>query len=74
MKKVSGDDGAIVSVVCAMTNHRRSHGVQGELLDYEGRSRIDASKARRDLDHEPVISLAQGIHRTIDWMKSVYDE
>lgn len=36
--------------------------------------RIDASKARRDLDHEPVISLAQGIHRTIDWMKSVYDE
>ena len=33
---------------------------------------MDFSKARRDLNHNPRISLEEGLHRTIEWMKRVY--
>jgi dTDP-glucose 4,6-dehydratase len=36
--------------------------------------KVDISKAERDLDHRCEIALADGIPRTIDWMKSVYTE
>ncbi len=34
--------------------------------------RIDCSKAIRDLKHKPVITLEDGISRTVEWMKGVY--
>jgi len=34
--------------------------------------RVDISKAERDLNHDPRVTLAEGIPRTIDWMRSVY--
>ena len=34
--------------------------------------RVDFSKARRDLNHEPKIPLEEGIPKTIEWMKSIY--
>ncbi|MFC2056843.1 hypothetical protein ACFLTO_04680 [Chloroflexota bacterium] len=34
---------------------------------------MDFSKARRDLKHDPKVSLEEGILKTIDWMKKVYD-
>ena len=34
--------------------------------------RIDTSKAERDLNHDPKVTLEEGIPRTIDWMRSVY--
>lgn len=34
--------------------------------------RIDCSKAVRDLKHKPVVTLNDGIARTVKWMKSVY--
>ncbi len=34
--------------------------------------RIDFSKARRDLNHNPQVPLEEGIARTIEWMKQVY--
>jgi dTDP-glucose 4,6-dehydratase len=33
---------------------------------------MDFSKARRDLDHNPLIPLEEGVPRTIEWMKGVY--
>jgi len=33
---------------------------------------IDFSKARRDLNHDPNVSLEEGIPRTIMWMKEIY--
>lgn len=33
---------------------------------------MDFSKIRRDLKHDPQVSLEEGIPRTIDWMKRVY--
>ena len=34
--------------------------------------KIDVSKAIRDLNHNPTVTLAEGIPKTIEWMKSVY--
>jgi dTDP-glucose 4,6-dehydratase len=34
--------------------------------------RLDATKAIRDLGHEPKVPLEEGVPRTIEWMKSVY--
>ncbi|MFQ5466476.1 MAG: NAD-dependent epimerase/dehydratase family protein, partial [Thermodesulfobacteriota bacterium] len=34
--------------------------------------RIDCAKAVRDLGHNPVVSLDDGIKRTVEWMRSVY--
>jgi len=34
--------------------------------------KIDCSKAVRDLKHNPVVTLDDGIKRTVEWMKSVY--
>jgi len=34
--------------------------------------RIDCDKAVRDLGHNPVVSLDEGIKRTVEWMRSVY--
>jgi dTDP-glucose 4,6-dehydratase len=34
--------------------------------------RPDISKARRDLGHDPQVTLEQGIPRTVDWMRAVY--
>jgi dTDP-glucose 4,6-dehydratase len=34
--------------------------------------RVDMSKARKDLDHSPQVSLEEGISRYAEWMKSVY--
>jgi dTDP-glucose 4,6-dehydratase len=34
--------------------------------------RVDTSKAERDLQHRPAVSLSEGIRRTVDWMRSVY--
>ena len=34
---------------------------------------MDFSKARRDLDHDPKVPLEEGIPRTINWMKNLYD-
>jgi dTDP-glucose 4,6-dehydratase len=34
--------------------------------------RVDFSKARRDLKHDPQVSLEEGIARYIEWMKTVY--
>jgi dTDP-glucose 4,6-dehydratase len=33
---------------------------------------VDCSKARRDLDHRPVVSLEEGIPQTVAWMREVY--
>jgi len=35
---------------------------------------MDFSKIRRDLNHDPKISLEEGIPKTIEWMKKVYCE
>jgi dTDP-glucose 4,6-dehydratase len=35
--------------------------------------RIDVSKAGRDLDHRPQVTLADGLARTIDWMQQHYN-
>jgi len=44
--------------------------------DYEPQTtrykKIDASKAIRDLNHNPRVSLEEGVKRTIAWMKEVY--
>ena len=34
--------------------------------------KVDISKSKRDLDHDPKVSLEEGVPLTIDWMKSVY--
>lgn len=34
--------------------------------------RVDTTRAARDLGHAPAISLAEGIPRTIEWMKRTY--
>jgi len=33
---------------------------------------MDFSKARRDLDHDPKVTLEEGIPKTVEWMKRVY--
>ena len=33
---------------------------------------MDFSKARKDLNHDPKVTLEEGIPKTIDWMKRVY--
>ena len=33
---------------------------------------VDFSKAIKDLDHNPVVGPEEGIHRTAEWMKEVY--
>ena len=33
---------------------------------------MDFSRARRDLGHEPGVTLEEGIQKTIEWMKQVY--
>ncbi len=33
---------------------------------------VDCSKARRDLDHNPLVPLEVGIPKTVDWMRGVY--
>ncbi|MDX1502285.1 MAG: NAD-dependent epimerase/dehydratase family protein [Thermoanaerobaculia bacterium] len=34
--------------------------------------KVDVSKAERDLDHSPRVSLAEGVARTVAWMREVY--
>lgn len=34
--------------------------------------KVDISKAKRDLGHNPTVSLAEGIPKTIEWMKGIY--
>jgi dTDP-glucose 4,6-dehydratase len=34
---------------------------------------MDFSKARRDLNHDPQITLEEGLPKTIDWMKRIYN-
>lgn len=34
--------------------------------------KVDLSRAERDLDHVPRVTLEEGIERTVAWMKSVY--
>lgn len=35
--------------------------------------KASVEKAKRDLDHDPRVSLSEGIPRTIDWMRDYYD-
>jgi len=35
--------------------------------------RMDFSKIRRDLNHDPRIPLEEGIPKTIEWMKKAYN-
>jgi dTDP-glucose 4,6-dehydratase len=35
---------------------------------------VTCEKARRDLDHKHTISLEEGIHNTIEWMKKFYNK
>ena len=35
---------------------------------------VDVSKAVRDLGHSPTVSLEEGLGKTIEWMRRVYDE
>jgi dTDP-glucose 4,6-dehydratase len=35
--------------------------------------RVDVSKAVADLNHNPTVSLDEGIHRTISWMRAYYN-
>jgi len=35
--------------------------------------RVDCSKAKRDLNHNPKVTLEEGIPKTIEWMKEVYN-
>lgn len=45
--------------------------------DYEPQTtrhkKVDVSKAIRDLNHNPRVSLEEGVKRTIAWMKEVYE-
>lgn len=34
---------------------------------------MDFSKARRDLNHDPQITLEEGLPKTVDWMKRIYN-
>ena len=36
--------------------------------------KLDVSKATRDLKHDPQVPLEEGIPRTIEWMKAVYQK
>lgn len=36
--------------------------------------KMDFSKARKDLKHEPKVPLKQGLKRTIEWMKNYYSK
>ncbi len=38
-----------------------------------GVKHMDFSKARRDLNHDPRVSLEEGIPRTVEWMKQAYN-
>ena len=35
---------------------------------------VDCSRARAELDHDPVVPLEVGIPKTVDWMRSVYGD
>ena len=35
--------------------------------------RVDTRRAERDLDHVASVSLAEGIPKTIEWMKRTYN-
>ena len=35
---------------------------------------VDCSKAIRDLKHDPKVTPEEGIRRTVDWMRKVYEE
>ena len=55
-------------------------GKDDDLVEYRGveehntlNKKASVEKAKRDLDHEHRISLEEGIPRTIEWMKTVYD-
>jgi len=56
-------------------------GKDGRHLSYEERESfttkdkvIDVSKSKRDLEHQALVSLNEGIPRTIEWMKKIYLE
>jgi dTDP-glucose 4,6-dehydratase len=36
--------------------------------------RVDCSKARRDLDLRSTVTLDEGIHNTVEWMKEIYQK
>ena len=48
-----------------------------ELLPFEDHNtkdkKVDNAKARRDLDFHTTVGLEEGIHRTIEWQRQVYD-
>ena len=55
-------------------------GASGELVTFKEaeklttrHKRVDISKAERDLGLVETVSLEDGISRTLDWMRSVYD-
>lgn len=55
-------------------------GKDDDLVEYRGveehntlKKKASIEKAKRDLGHEHRVSLEEGIPRTIEWMKTVYD-
>ncbi len=44
---------------------------ENEILTTKSK-KVDTSKAIKDLDHKLTVSLKDGIHRTIDWMRDYY--
>jgi dTDP-glucose 4,6-dehydratase len=58
----------------------RATGRDGSLVAYKDvepfttrTKHIDCSKAIRDLNHDPKIGPQEGIRRTVDWMRKVYE-
>jgi dTDP-glucose 4,6-dehydratase len=37
------------------------------------RKKVDAGKAARDLNHTDSLTMEEGVRRTVDWMRQVYD-
>jgi len=35
--------------------------------------KVNVSKAKRDLSHNPKVALKEGIHATLSWMKKEYN-
>ena len=54
-------------------------GIDDRLVEYKEAEpfttkdkKVDVAKAVRDLDHAPRIELAEGVPRTVAWMRGVY--
>lgn len=78
---IGGDDfhtiEEVVDLVLKLTGkeHRRSELVRvgGDEMLTSRQKLVDCSKARRDLDHQSTVPLAEGVRQTIDWMRKHYD-